>query len=506
MIPVLAATGIGKTYPGVRALHDVSVELRHNQVLGLIGQNGSGKSTLLKILSGMEQPTTGKIRLRGVDTVVRSPLAAASMGIGLVHQEQSLIPNLTVAENIFFDKPSPHRRFGIYNWRGLNREAARQLAKLECDIRPDIKVETLSFPDRQMVEFAKVLAIEELVDQPLVILFDEPTSLLSPSEVDDLFRQIRRLRARASVVFVSHRMDEVLEISDRVHVMVNGENVAERTQDTTSHEELYHLMVGSRRSDDYYQESGRGPVEAFEPRLVVRGLTAPGRFRDVSLSVRPGEIVAVTGVAGSGAEPFCRAIFGAEDGVSGSVRVAGVELGSSEMPDAAIRAGVGYVPAERKLEGVIVGRTVLENIVLTFGPQMGRGGLVNRKKETAQALSWINRLKVKTPSPVEYVERLSGGNQQKVSLAKWLMSDRLQILILDHPTRGLDPGAKADLFGVMRGLARQGLAIVFVSETLEETLGMADTVIVMRDGEVSARFEDLCLRKPRAEEIVEAMV
>ncbi|TGS71687.1 sugar ABC transporter ATP-binding protein [Mesorhizobium sp. M3A.F.Ca.ET.201.01.1.1] len=506
MTPVLSARNIGKTYPGVRALHDVSMELRPNEVLGLIGQNGSGKSTLLKVLSGLEQPSTGKLSLRGREAVVRSPLAAARLGIGLVHQEQSLIPNLTVAENIFFDKPSPHRRFGIYNWRGLNREAARQLAKLECDIAPDTRVDALSFPDRQMVEFAKVLAIEELIDQPLVVLFDEPTSLLSPSEVDDLFRQIRRLRSRASIVFVSHRMEEVLEISDRVHVMVNGENVAERTRDTTNHEELYHLMVGSRRSDDYYQESGREPVRAAAPRLVVDGLSAPGRFRDVSLSARPGEIVAVTGVAGSGAESFCRAIFGAEDGVRGIVRIADEELVSSALPDAAIRSGVGYVPAERKLEGVIVGRTVLENIVLTFGPQMGKAGLINRRKETGEALSWINRLHVKTPSPVEYVERLSGGNQQKVSLAKWLMSDRLQVLILDHPTRGLDPGAKADLFGLMRELARQGLTIVFVSETLEETLGMADTVVVMRDGEVSARFEDLCLRKPRPEQIVEAMV
>lgn len=506
MTPVLATRNLGKTYPGVRALHDVSIELRPNEVLGLIGQNGSGKSTLLKLLCGIEQPSEGRLILRGRQTTINSPLQAARLGIGLVHQEQSLIPNLTVAENIFFDKPSAARRFGIYDWKRLNREAQRQLRKLECGIPPDVVVESLSFSDRQMVEFAKVLAVEELVTEPLVILFDEPTSLLNPSEVQDLFRQIRRLRTRASIVFVSHRMDEVLEISDRVHVMSDGENVAERTRETTTHEELYHLMVGSKRSEDYYRETSRRPVIAAPPRLEVSGLSATGRFRDISLAVRPGEIVAITGVAGSGAEALCRAIFGAEDGVSGKVLINGQEVRTTLSPHAAIEAGIGYVAAERKTEGVVVGRTVLDNIVLTFGSHHRRAGLIDHRRERQQALSWIDALKVKTSSPAEYVERLSGGNQQKVSLAKWLMSKDLQVLILDHPTRGLDPGAKADLFAVMRDLAQTGISILFVSETLEETLGMADTVIVMRDGEITARFEDLAVLKPRPEQIVEAMV
>lgn len=502
----LSVHNVSKSYPGVQALRDVSVELRDNEILGLIGQNGSGKSTLLKIMSGIEQPTQGTIRLRNRETTISTPLAAARMGIGMVHQEQSLIPNLTVAENIFFDKPSKYRRFGIYDWAGLNREAAKQLEKLESNIRPDTLVEKLSFSDRQMVEFAKVLAVEELVDTPLVVLFDEPTSLLSPREVDDLFRQIRRLKRRASVVFISHRMSEVLEISDRVHVMSNGENVAERTKEGTNDEELYQLMVGTRRSDDYYFEERRRHIGDVPARLVVDRLSAPGKFKNVSLDLRPGEIMAITGVAGSGAEEFCRALFGAEDNVSGSITIDGVRRDPKNGPASAIALGMAYLPAERKVEGVVTGRTIVDNIVLTFGSGLGRHGLINRRAEVLGALQWINRLKVKTPTPAEYVERLSGGNQQKVALAKWLISGALRILILDHPTRGLDPGAKSDLFAAIRDLADEGVSIIFVSETLEETLGMADTITVMRDGEVTAKYGDLITKKPPPEAIVEAMV
>ncbi|URK86423.1 ATP-binding cassette domain-containing protein (plasmid) [Rhizobium sp. RCAM05350] len=503
---ILSADRLSKTYPGVQALSTVSMELRENEILGLIGQNGSGKSTLLKLFTGIEQPSSGRILLRGKEKIIRSPLEAASLGVGLVHQEQSLIPNLTVAENIFFDKKSSARKFGFYNWRTLNRAAEQQLKKLESDIPPDIRVENLSFSQRQMVEFAKVLAVEELVDEPLVILFDEPTSLLSPSEIDDLFRQIQRLKHRASIVFVSHRMDEVLKISDRVHVMSNGENVAERLPGQTDHRELYQLMVGVRRSDDYYLEERRKSFADAPRRLGTERLSKPGAFRNISLDVREGEIVALTGVAGSGAEEVCRAIFGLEDGTKGRIFLGDEERPVNATPSQNIAMGIGYVAAERKLEGVVTGRSIIDNIVLTFGSLLGRGGVINRERETREALFWMDRLKVKTPNAAEYVERLSGGNQQKVSLAKWLMSPDLKLLILDHPTRGLDPGAKADLFEAMRDLADQGVSILFVSETLEETLGMADTIVVMRDGVVSAAFRDLNAFKPAPEAIVEAMV
>ncbi|WP_216332445.1 sugar ABC transporter ATP-binding protein [Rhizobium sp. X9] len=503
---VLAARNLSKSYPGVRALADVSMELRENEILGLIGQNGSGKSTLLKIFTGVEQPTNGSLLLRGNETVIRSPLAAASLGIGMVHQEQSLITNLTVAENIFFDKKAAGKRYGFFNWRTLNKAAERQLAKLECDIPPDIRVEQLSFPERQLVEFAKVLAVEELIDEQLVILFDEPTSLLSPSEIDGLFRQIRRLKERASIVFVSHRMDEVLEISDRVHVMSNGENVAERTPSQTDHKELYHLMVGTRRSEDYFLEERRKDKSSAPPSLQAERLSVDGAFNDVSLVVREGEILAITGVAGSGAEEFCRALFGLEDGVSGRIIFNGKEQSLNARPSDLIGQGIGYVSAERKIEGVVTGRTIADNIVLSFGSSLGTGMFVDRDREIDAALGWMKRLKVKAPNAAEYVERLSGGNQQKVSLAKWLLSENLRLLILDHPTRGLDPGAKADLFEAIRDLSDHGISIVFVSETLEETLGMADTVVVMRDGKVSATFPNLYKEKPKPEKIVEAMV
>jgi len=506
MTAVFAVSGVSKRYPGVQALTDVSIELRENEVLGLIGQNGSGKSTLLKLMSGAEQPDSGSLTLRGRTTTIRSPLAAAKIGIGMVHQEQSLIPNLTVAENIFLDKPTPNRRFGFYNWKSLYVEAEKQLAKIEADIAPDATVESLSFSARQMVEFAKVLAIEEMIDDHLVILFDEPTSLLSPREVDDLFRQIRRLKARSSIVFVSHRMDEVLEVSDRVHVMSNGLEVAERTRDTTTNAELYHLMVGEKQSDDYFYEEMRATADERPKRLEVSELTLAGVFSDVSFCVRSGEIVCLTGVGGSGAESVCRAIFGAEENVTGTIAIDGKAIAAGDRPTAAIARGVGYLPSERKTEGVLTGLTIADNIVLSFGPERAKGGLIDRDAEIRRATELTRKLKVKTPSIAEYVEKLSGGNQQKVALAKWLMSDDLRLLILDHPARGLDPGAKADLFLAMRELANRGIAILCVPDTLEETMGLADAIVVMRDGAITARFDDVASAKPEPERVVAAMV
>ncbi|CUX65242.1 Ribose ABC transporter, ATP-binding protein [Agrobacterium tumefaciens str. Kerr 14] len=506
MIDVLKIANVSKSYPGVQALSNVSVNLQANEVLGLIGQNGSGKSTLLKIMAGLEQPDEGHVVLRGQRVAIRSPLEAARLGIGMVYQEQSLITNLTVAENIFFDKPNAARKWGLYNWTKLNEAARMQLQKLDSHIPPDVVVEKLSFSDRQTVEFAKVLAVEEMIDEQLVILFDEPTSLLSSSEVDSLFTQITRLKERASVVFISHRMDEVLEISDRVHVMSNGISVAERTPGSTDHEELYSLMVGKKRAADYFLEEQRRPVPVDKVVLKVDGLNCPDCFRDVSLRAHKGEIVGITGVAGSGAEEVLRAIFGAEEGVTGEMVLNGLRRSVAAGPGSAIMRGIGYVPSERKAEGVIAGRTIMDNVVLTFGPEFGRRGLIDSRVEQWRALKLIAQLKTKAPSVAEYVERLSGGNQQKVSLAKWLMADRLQLLLLDHPTRGLDPGAKTDVFEAMRKLASGGLAIIFVADTLEETLGMADTVIVMRDGEISARFDNLYESKPAPELIVKAMV
>lgn len=503
---IMQARGLSKTYGQVKAMNGIDMDLEQGEILGLIGQNGSGKSTLLKILSGAIQPTTGSLVLRGQPCVLRSSLHATELGIAMVHQEQSLIGNLTVGENIFLNQRHPARRYGLYNWKALNQAAAVQLSKLDSDISPAARVDSLTFSGRQTVEFAKALAIEELVGLQLVILMDEPTALLSPSEIDQLFGQMRRLRSRASFVFVSHRMDEVLEISDRVFVLNNGTKVAERRPDEADHDSLYHLMVGKEKAADFYGEKDRVVLNGAPVRLKLERMGSPGKFKDIDLSVRAGEIMAFTGVAGSGASELLRAVFGIEDSVTGRLSIDGQNFEGFAGPKAAIRAGLGYLAAERKAEGIVLQRSVLENIVLTFGPQRRRRGGIDLARERRDAARLIGALNVKTTGTGVMIDRLSGGNQQKVALAKWLMNEDLKILLLDHPSRGLDPGAKADLFDIVRELARRGLSVLFVSDTIDETLGMADTIIVMRDGTISECFNDLARRKPSAAEIVEAMV
>jgi ribose transport system ATP-binding protein len=492
-----------KRFGPVTALDDVSVSLYRNEVVGLIGQNGSGKSSLMKTLAGVQRPDTGSMFLRGQAVSFRSTVDAARSGVGLVHQEQSLVPNLTVAENIFIDKSASYVKGGWYRWRELMEAARRQLDKIELDIRPDTLVEKLSFGQRQMVELAKVLALEEMVAEDLVIMFDEPTSMLTSPEIDDLFRQIERIRSRASIVFISHRMDEVLTPSDRVYVMSDGRCVAERQRGQVDADELYELMVGKQRSTASRESE---TPRLSKPRLVLEGARFNQDVGPFSITVDQGEILGLIGVQRSGAETLCRGLFGIDEVTDGEIVLDGKPFRPA-MPTDAVQRGVGYVPAERKKEGMLAGVSVLENMTLSFGFDFGFGGVIaNRRKEHAVASDWARRLKVKTPSLHADIAKLSGGNQQKAVLGKWLMGKNLRLLLLDHPTRGLDPGARADLFETMRALAKEGLSIVFVADTLDEVLLLSDTVAVMRDGKFSEVFRDIGRNRPTEEQIVRAMV
>ncbi|MBX3567889.1 MAG: sugar ABC transporter ATP-binding protein [Rhizobiaceae bacterium] len=505
MNAILTLRGVSKHFPGVTALDDVDIDLHAHEVLGLIGQNGSGKSTLMKIIGGLHQPSSGEVRLRGAPVRFGSPLQAARAGIGLVHQEQSLIGNLTVAENLFIDKPTDFARLGFYRRTRMNDAARRQLEKVELAVAPDTPVDELTFAQRQMVELAKVLSLEELVDGHLVVLFDEPTSVLTPSEIQALFRQVRRLKARSSVVFISHRMDEVLSISDRVYVLSDGRNVAERRHGETDPDELYELMVGRQRAGSILPRLNPPAMDAGK-RLEVRDLTVPGKVAEVSFSVAPGEIVGLIGVQGSGAEAVCRSIFGVEETYQGRIAVEGREVRLTS-PRGAVGLGIGYVPAERKTEGMMKGMSVAANMTVTFGSEYGHGGvLLAPARERREAEKWSQRLKIKTPSLDHRIDQLSGGNQQKAVLSKWLLGRSLKLLVLDHPTRGLDPGARADLFNAIRQLAEDGLSIVFVGDTLDEMVTLSDTILVLRDGRVSRRFDDVQSDRPSEEDIVKAMV
>jgi ribose transport system ATP-binding protein len=505
MTTAFSLTGITKRFGEVTALDNVSLTLNEGEVLGLIGQNGSGKSTIMKVMAGLHRPDTGSIHVGGKLVQLRSPLEAAQVGIGLVHQEQSLITSLTVAENLFLDKPAASTQLGVYRWANLRDRAKHQLDKVELDIDPFTPVSELSFGQRQMVELAKVLSLEELVHGHLVILFDEPTAVLNPPEIQSLFSQIRRIKHRSSVVFVSHRMDEILDISDRVYVMSDGRNVADRDKENVNVDELYELMVGKQRVNRADRKPRKARIGS-DPALTLKNVTVPGEIEDISLTLAPGEILGLIGVQGSGAETILRTVFGLSDGWTGEIDYFGAPL-NVDSPPQAVDIGIGYLPAERKTEGMIRNTTVSENVAITYGWQHGHGaGLISRARERGLIDIWVTKLGIKTPNISHRIDNLSGGNQQKVVLSKWLFGKTLKVLMLDHPTRGLDPGARSDLFGVIRDLADQGLAILLVGDTLDEVLTLSDAIIVMKDGRVSARIEGVQAAPPSEEELVKAMV
>ena len=511
--PVLELRGVTKRFPGVVALDDVSIEVRRHEVIGLIGENGAGKSTLLKILSGVYQQDEGELLVRGEPARFRGPRDAARAGIGIVHQEQSLVGSVSVAENLLLGAEGRSVRAGIYRWSDLNARAREQLAKIGSAISPTARVNTLTFAQRQMIEVVKAISVEDLPDRTAdaepVIVFDEPTSVLAGDDLETLFAQIERLRTRASIIFVSHRLDEVLRISDRVYVLKDGRCVAEREPGAVDTQELYRLMVGRASTGQYYREEEQGTFDdttaGADEVLGADGLTLRGRFADVSLSVRRGEVLGIAGVLGSGREDLCRAIFGAEPLDGGELRVGGQRV-RFRTPADAVRAGVGYIPAERRFEGVAMGMSVAENILLADSSSVSVGPFAVPRKRAALVKEWIERLRVRTPDASTDVATLSGGNQQKVVLAKWLSSPRLRVLVLDHPTRGLDVGAKEDVYRFVREMCGQGLAIVLLSDTLEETIALSHRVLVMRDGRVAAHFDAAPGAKPTQVDLVEQMV
>ncbi|MBB2940674.1 ribose transport system ATP-binding protein [Actinoplanes lutulentus] len=503
-VPALEVRGLVKHYPGVKALDGVDLVVRPNEVLGLAGENGAGKSTLLKALVGLVAPDAGEIFVRGEPVRLRSVVEAANHGIGMVFQEQSLVPNLTAAENIVLGSEGSAVRRGVYRWDTMRRLAQEQLDKIGSDIDPLARTDSLSFAERQMVEIAKVLRIEERSQHPPVIILDEPTSVLESKEIETLFAQIRRLREFASVVFVSHRLDEVLDVCDRVTVLRGGQSVGEVATAGAVPGELHKLMIGSTGSDDHYHSGAASLVAAEQPRLSVRKLSGRS-FQEVDLDVAAGEIVGIVGVHGSGREDVCRALFGAEPTTAGEIRMDGKKI---DLPHtrAACAAGIGYVPAERKIEGMVGAMSVADNMTLTKQKARCTGPFVAPKKQATLVDRWIERLSIRTPGRDTAIGRLSGGNQQKVVLARWLVGGDIKLLLLDHPTRGLDIGARSEVYRLMRELAGSGVATVLLADSLEEAIGMADRILVMSDGRVVAEVACPNGGKPSPLDLVKEMV
>ncbi len=502
--PALAVEGLVKRFPGVTALDRATVTVREHEVVGLIGENGAGKSTLLKVLAGIYQPDGGTVRLRGEPILAESVGQAFAHGIAMVFQEQSLLPNISVAENLYLGNEHRFMRFGVIDWPGMHEAAAAQLAKVDLELDPRTYTGELSFAQRQLVELAKALTIEDRSRHEPIILLDEPTSVLSQAEIDLLFDRVRRLKARASFIFVSHRLDEVLALSDRVYVMKDGRTVAERDPHRSDTAELYRLMVGRDRQGEYYRESEQTAYDRTAVALAVDDLGAGEQFRHVSFEVHRGEVVALCGVVGSGREAVCRALAGALVPDAGHLALDGRSVRFRSPRDAVVH-GVAYVPMERRVEGIVPYLSVAQNISLPDLAPVRRAGLIDPGRENGWGRAWIERLGIRAPGPATTVANLSGGNQQKVVLAKWL-AHHPRVLVLDHPTRGLDVGAKEDVYALIREVSRQGMGIVLTSDTLEEAIGLSHTLLVMKDGRIVHRFDGGDGRKPDQVDVVGHML
>ena len=504
--PVLSARAVTKQYPGVVALDSVSIDVYPHEIVGLVGANGSGKSTLLKILAGVIRPDTGSVRLTGENVTFGSVRDAMNHGIGMVFQEQSLIPNLTLGENILLGRERDAVRHGVFDWRALWARTAPILESVGVTAAPSALTSTLSFADRQMVEVARALTCDDSQSNLRAVLFDEPTSVLGQTQVDTLFGLMRALKARASAVFVSHRLDEVLAVCDRIYVMRNGTVVAERQTRDVQPGDLYELMVGRAESGGYYREDAQQAIAPHaSPCLAVEHLTVPGGFDDVSFTVAPGEILGLVGVEASGRDAVVRALAGVEPCGHGRILLDGRPVRVSGPADA-IRHGIGYVPAERRTEAVVGGMSAAENLTLPNLRRFTQWGVLRRRAESAAVTDWIGRLNVKLASPASLIDNLSGGNQQKIVLARWLMRDDLRVLILDHPTRGLDVGAKAEVYDVIRQLSARGVAMIVLGDTLEESVGLSHRLVAMRDGRLTMTFDSSAGHKPALANLIPYMM
>jgi ribose transport system ATP-binding protein len=495
---------VDKKFPGVHALKSVDFTVKRGEIVGLVGENGAGKSTLMKVIYGAYQPDGGTITIDGKAVRFSNPRAAMEKGIGMVFQEQSLIANLTVMENIFLGYEQQFVSFGVINWKAMAAAARKQLAKVQLDIDPSAVTASLSFAQRQLVELAKVLTLEERVDGDLVILLDEPTSVLAEEEVKMLFRIVRDLTKRASFIFVSHRLDEVIELSDRVYVMKDGAVVDVVERGHANVESIQKKMVGRNVDREYYREQRQKPYDAGRELLRMDEVSLPGRVRDISLTLHAGEVLCLVGTEGSGREAILRTVYGMRTPVKGSVTIKGKPV-TRFTPQAAVEAGVGYVPRERKVEGIVAGMNVFENMTLS---QMGRfsgAGVLRVGQEKALARDWIGKLAIKAHSEFADCGNLSGGNQQKVVLAKW-RSGGSDIMLLDHPTRGLDIGAKEDVYEMIRDMSDDGVGIILVADTLEEAIGLSHTIIVIKDGEIQKRFDCAPGAKPSLYDLLHHMI
>jgi len=501
---ILALRGITRTFPGVVALDRVEFAIHRNEVVGLVGENGAGKSVLMKIMIGLMQPDEGTILLEGKPITLRDPSDAIRNGIGMVFQEGSLVPNLSVTENLFLCHENGFIRLGFFGLRSMREAARALLAELDLHIDVNQPVAEISPSARQMVEIARLLWLSRLYgrDNPVLIL-DEPTTVLADKERETLFRILRELKKRASVVFISHRIQEVVENSDRICVLKDGKNVTEMGASDARIVRIEQLMVGHSFAADRFHEDQQ-EVRGGREILRVDTLSRAGMFEPISFTVGEGEIVSLIGLVGSGKEEVCRCIAGLEKADTGSISLGGRKLPMGS-PDAAVRAGIGHIPIDRRSEGLALMMSVAENVNLLVLDRLKRAGLLSPGQERKNAQHWVLECQIKTPSISTMCANLSGGNQQKTVISKWL-SSQVRLLILDHPTRGIDVGAKDEIYKLLRRLATQGIGMIIMCDTLEEDIGLSDRMLVMKDGRLVKEVDSSPRKKPSPQSIISLIV
>ncbi len=475
---ILQLRGISKTFPGVKALNDVDLDVRRGEVHALLGENGAGKSTLMKVLAGTYQADSGEIVLAGQVVTLTNPLDAKKKGILLIHQELSLVPGLSVAENIFLGS-LPTRTLRRIDWYKLREDAAVILQQLKCNFGPNDIVGKLSLANQQMVEIARALAFD-----PRIVIFDEPTSSLTEQEKTILFQNIRRLQQDGvAIIYISHRMDEIFELSDRITVLRDGRHRGTVFTSETTEDEVTRLMIG-RYLEDYFEEKQRKHGKEV---LRVEGLTVPGLFEDVSFSVRAGEVVGLYGLIGAGRSEVAETLFGLRRPTVGRLYLHGKPV-TIHSPSEAVAHGFGFIPEDRKQQGLVLAMGVRDNIALPQIDRLQRLGFLRPTAEQRLYREYKDKLDIKTPGPNQKVINLSGGNQQKIVIAKWL-ARKPELLILDEPTRGIDVGSKSEIHKLIGELSQQGIAILVISSEMPEVIGVSHRILTMYQGRLTGEFD-----------------
>lgn len=476
--PLVQMRGISKAFSGNRVLENVEFEILSGEVHALMGENGAGKSTLMKILTGIYERDAGTVLVRGQEVHFKNTKEAEQTGIAVIHQELNIIPYLSVTENMFLGKELTIGKTGIIKYKEMRTKTREYLNRLGIDIDPDVEAGTLSVGQQQMIEIARAVAANTEV-----LIMDEPTAALTDREINALFQVINSLRKQGvGIVYISHRMDEIFQICDRISVLRDGQFIGTKAIPETNFDEIVKMMVGRQLGERFPKRQ----TVLGSTSIQVENLSSKGSFEKVNFSVKQGEILGVAGLMGAGRTEIMEAIFGYRPITNGRVLIDGKET-KIKSPYEAIQHGIGFITEDRKNEGLVLGLSVRENFTLTNFSSVSKKGVISTKREESFVEDLIQKLHVKTASQHLSVKSLSGGNQQKIVIGKWL-GIKPKILILDEPTRGVDVGAKKEIYQLMNELTKQGVAIIMVSSELPEILGMSDRILVIHEGKVSSTF------------------